>query len=89
MQKKIKMWCRHAYLLPVYCYKYILSPVLPKACRYYPTCSAYAMQAVLMHGIIRGSWLALKRIARCNPWAEGGVDPVPPPSCATQKAHSD
>ncbi len=85
----MKMWFRHIYLLPVYFYRYFISPVLPKACRYYPTCSAYAMQAVLMHGIIYGSWLAFKRILRCNPWAEGGVDPVPPPPYGVQKAQSD
>ncbi len=54
--------------------------MLPKSCRYYPTCSAYAVEAVMLHGIIRGTWLTLRRLARCHPWGEGGFDPVPPVS---------
>lgn len=67
-------------LLPVYIYRYAISPVLPPSCRYYPTCSAYAVEAVMAHGVLRGGWLALCRLARCHPWAVGGVDPVPPPA---------
>ncbi len=58
-------------------YQLLLSPVLPGACRYYPTCSAYAHEAVARWGAVRGGWLAVKRIGRCHPWGEAGFDPVP------------
>lgn len=58
-------------------YRLFISPVLPQTCRYYPSCSAYAVEAVQTHGAARGAWLGLKRISRCHPWAGGGVDPVP------------
>ena len=65
---------------PIRVYQRCISPVLPPACRYYPTCSAYAVEAVMTHGVLRGGWLALKRLARCHPWGGSGYDPVPPPS---------
>jgi putative membrane protein insertion efficiency factor len=58
-------------------YQLSLSPLLPAACRYYPSCSAYAIEALERHGAMRGSWLAARRIARCNPFRPGGFDPVP------------
>lgn len=60
-------------------YKQTLSPLLPRACRFVPTCSEYARQAVLEHGLTRGSWLALKRLARCHPFHPGGYDPPSSP----------
>jgi len=57
-------------------YKWALSPMLPPSCRYVPTCSEYATEAVERHGALRGSWMALKRILRCHPFVKGGYDPV-------------
>lgn len=64
-------------LLPVYFYKYCISPMTPASCRYTPTCSEYAVQALKKHGPIKGFWLAAKRIGRCHPWGGSGYDPVP------------
>jgi putative membrane protein insertion efficiency factor len=58
-------------------YRVAISPLLSRRCRYEPTCSAYALQAVTTHGAVAGSVLALRRVARCHPWAPGGIDPVP------------
>ena len=61
-------------------YQILISPWLAPRCRYYPTCSQYAFEAVEVHGAWRGIWLALKRLGRCHPLREGGYDPVPPSS---------
>ncbi|MBF0561901.1 MAG: membrane protein insertion efficiency factor YidD [Alphaproteobacteria bacterium] len=58
-------------------YQLLLSPLLPPTCRYQPTCSAYAMEALRRHGAMQGGWLAIKRIGRCHPWGGEGFDPVP------------
>ena len=58
-------------------YQLLLSPMLGPSCRYYPSCSHYAIEAIETHGAARGTWLAIKRISRCHPWHEGGFDPVP------------
>jgi putative membrane protein insertion efficiency factor len=58
-------------------YQIVLRPVLPAACRYHPSCSDYALEALARHGAVRGSFMALKRILRCHPWRVGGYDPVP------------
>jgi putative membrane protein insertion efficiency factor len=63
--------------LPVRFYRYFISPMLPPSCRYSPTCSEYALEALRVHGPFRGSWLALRRLARCHPWGGHGHDPVP------------
>lgn len=60
-------------------YQLLVSPVLPASCRFYPSCSAYALEAVAKHGPLAGSWLAAKRVCRCHPWNDGGIDPVPEP----------
>lgn len=57
-------------------YKRWISPMLPSACRFHPTCSEYAMHAIQAHGVGRGSWLALRRLSRCHPFHQGGFDPV-------------
>ncbi|HAF70424.1 TPA: membrane protein insertion efficiency factor YidD [Candidatus Acetothermia bacterium] len=59
-------------------YQRVISPILPRRCRFYPSCSEYAAQAILTHGVLRGGWLSLKRILKCGPWHPGGYDPVPP-----------
>ena len=58
-------------------YRWLLSPFLGASCRFYPSCSTYALEAIERHGTLRGSWLAVKRISKCHPWHPGGVDRVP------------
>lgn len=58
-------------------YRYAISPLMGPSCRFHPTCSAYALEAIERHGATRGSMLALRRIGRCHPWSDGGYDPVP------------
>jgi len=64
-------------LVFLFCYRYFISPVLGCNCRFYPTCSAYAKEAVQKYGIFHGGMLAIRRIFRCHPWCEGGCDPIP------------
>ena len=64
-------------LIPVYFYKYAISPITPASCRHVPTCSQYALEAVKIHGPFKGFWLATKRIVKCHPWGTHGYDPVP------------
>ncbi len=59
-------------------YRVVVSPLLPPSCRFYPSCSAYALEAVQVHGALRGAWLAVRRLSRCHPFHAGGLDPVPP-----------
>lgn len=68
---------RRAILQLIRLYQLVLSPLLGNRCRFYPTCSAYAMEAVERHGVWRGLGLAVRRLSRCHPWHAGGVDPVP------------
>lgn len=64
---------------PIKAYRVVLSPLLGPSCRFVPSCSAYALEALQVHGALRGSWLAVRRIGRCHPFRPGGYDPVPPP----------
>jgi len=65
--------------LPVRGYRLVFSPLVGFSCRYQPTCSAYALEALEKHGALRGSWLAARRIVRCHPWGGSGIDNVPDP----------
>ncbi|WP_080902659.1 membrane protein insertion efficiency factor YidD [Parabacteroides sp. Marseille-P3160] len=73
----MKKFFTYLFLLPVYFYKYCISPLTPASCRFVPTCSEYAVQSLRKYGPFKGGWLALKRIARCHPWGGSGYDPVP------------
>jgi putative membrane protein insertion efficiency factor len=59
-------------------YRYAISPLMASHCRFYPSCSCYAHDAIEQHGLMHGGWLALRRLGRCHPWNPGGFDPVPP-----------
>jgi putative membrane protein insertion efficiency factor len=68
---------RRILIAPIKVYQYLISPLLGPRCRFYPTCSHYAVEAIEVHGAARGSYLALRRLLRCHPWHPGGIDPVP------------
>ncbi|WP_159578782.1 membrane protein insertion efficiency factor YidD [Marinoscillum sp. 108] len=68
---------RKLFILPVLFYQYSISPLFPSTCRYSPTCSNYAKDAIMKHGVFKGIWLAIRRISKCHPWGGSGYDPVP------------
>ena len=70
---------KHIAIFLIRCYQRVLSPILPRCCRFQPTCSAYAVEAIQKKGFLRGSLKAAWRILRCNPFTQGGYDPVDPP----------
>jgi putative membrane protein insertion efficiency factor len=71
-------------------YQLLVAPILPASCRFYPSCSAYALEALAKHGAVKGTWLAAHRVCRCHPWNDGGFDPVPEPkSKAPSRGHPD
>jgi uncharacterized protein len=74
--KRLLVWLLRGYQL-------LVSPMLGQNCRFYPSCSSYAIEALEVHGAARGGWLALRRVCRCHPWHAGGVDPVPGASSAS------
>jgi len=69
----------------VYAYRLLISPLLAPSCRYEPSCSAYALEALEAHGALKGTWLTVKRLARCQPWGSSGYDPVP--DCSHEHLH--
>ena len=78
---------RHLIRVLIRAYQRAISPLLGARCRFYPSCSQYALEAVQRHGSLRGGWLAIRRLARCHPFHPGGYDPVPlDPNCVTDQA---
>jgi putative membrane protein insertion efficiency factor len=75
-------------MLPIRAWR-VVSVHLPPRCRFHPSCSAYALEALEVHGAGRGSWLAIRRVGRCHPFHEGGLDPVPTPNVRSHRAASD
>jgi putative membrane protein insertion efficiency factor len=76
----LRRWLVRLLVLPIRVYQLLVSPLLGPRCRFYPSCSAYAVEALRTHGPLRGLWLAARRLLRCHPWNPGGLDPVPPPT---------
>ncbi|WP_367390951.1 membrane protein insertion efficiency factor YidD [Lewinella sp. LCG006] len=76
---------RWLFILPIRFYQYAISPLLGPRCRFQPTCSHYAVEAIEEWGVLKGSWLALKRIGKCHPWGPWGYDPVPKKSGAEKE----
>jgi len=75
---QLTQWLKQALILLVRGYQLLLSPVLGNNCRFYPSCSSYMIEAIEVHGIIKGIWLGTRRLLRCHPYSDGGIDPVPP-----------
>lgn len=83
---KIKTYLRHLVCIPVYAYRLLCKPILPACCRFYPSCSEYALQAIQAKGIMKGMMLMIWRLMRCHPFHPGGFDPVyPDPSKRVKK----
>jgi hypothetical protein len=70
-------WAAKPWILLIQCYRYAISPYLGRSCRFHPSCSEYAVESLQRYGLIKGMWLAIRRIGRCHPWHPGGYDPVP------------
>ena len=75
----------YPFILLVKIYQIFISPLFPSSCRYQPTCSFYTIEALKTHGILKGGWLSIKRLASCHPWGGSGFDPVPPKKHPKQK----
>jgi len=73
----LKKIITYPFVLLIRGYQLLISPILPSTCRYNPTCSHYSIEALQKHGLLKGGWLAIKRIGSCNPWGGSGYDPVP------------
>lgn len=77
------------FVMVVRLYQRLISPLLPPTCRFYPSCSAYAVTALRRHGPFVGTWLTMKRLVRCHPWNPGGVDHVPPKKSSASAVHTN
>lgn len=77
LQTLLLKFAQSVLIFPIRCYQIFISPLTPASCRYTPTCSEYAVQAIKKYGVFKGSYLAIKRILRCNPWGGSGYDPIP------------
>ncbi|HEY5633348.1 MAG TPA: membrane protein insertion efficiency factor YidD [Burkholderiaceae bacterium] len=77
LRLRVRGWLVALLVAPLRAYQYAISPMLPARCRFFPSCSGYAIEALQRHGPLRGGLLAAARVCRCNPWNDGGVDPVP------------
>jgi len=75
--RAVLRWPRLLAIAMIRGYQRVISPILPASCRFYPSCSQYTLEAVDRYGVLRGSWLGIRRIARCHPFHPGGFDPVP------------
>jgi len=73
----IQKWLIFPFKKGIRLYQIVISPLTPAACRFQPTCSSYALEALEKHGLLKGSWLSMKRILSCHPWGKSGYDPVP------------
>ena len=73
---------RNILIIVLKLYRRVVSPIYGQVCRFFPSCSAYALEAVTVHGAVKGTWLAARRVVRCHPWSSGGLDPVPTPAHA-------
>ena len=87
--RSISAMLRASLLVSIAGYRRLISPLLPPACRFHPSCSHYASEAIARHGVMRGTELAARRLARCHPWCEGGIDPVPPVAHDAELAHAE
>ena len=81
----IKRILTFPFLLLIRFYQVAISPYIPASCRYSPTCSHYAIEALEVHGLFKGSWIAIKRISKCHPWGGKGYDPVPEKKAPNKK----
>ena len=88
MQKALQSISTSLLILLVRIYRWVISPLFPPVCRFQPTCSQYAIEAIARFGAVRGSWLAMRRVTRCHPWHPGGYDPVPTHDAETSATDS-